>query len=263
MKSNRRFAVRVFGPLLGIALLAACATPPAGDDAYDDVNDPLEGMNRVIFSFNQFFDGLLFKPLALMYRDLLPPEIQDGIGGILETLRTPVVLANDLLQGDMDRAGETLGRFAVNATVGIGGIFDVATDMGLEGHGEDFGQTLAVWGSGEGMYLVLPLFGPSNPRDAIGMGVDTLMDPLRYYASTEELLARTLVRGVDERAGVVDTLDEIARTSIDFYATMRSLYRQHRDDLIRNGSPAPVIPIPSISFDDFTSPQEEQAALVE
>ena len=263
MKSKRRFAIRVFGPLLGVMLLAACATPPAGGDGFDEFNDPLEPMNRVIFSFNQFFDGLLFKPLALMYRDLLPPEIQDGIGGILETLKTPVVLANDLLQGDVDRAGETLSRFAVNATVGIGGIFDVATDMGLKGHDEDFGQTLAVWGNGEGMYLVLPLFGPSNPRDAIGMGVDTLMDPLRYYASTEQLLARTLVRGIDERAGVIDALDEIERTSIDFYATMRSLYRQHRNDLIRNGSPAPVIPIPSISFDDFKSPQEEQAALVE
>ncbi len=263
MKTNRRFAIRLFGPLLGIMLLAACATPPAGGDGFDEINDPLEPMNRVIFSFNQFVDGLIFKPLALMYRDILPPEIQDGIGGILETLRTPIVLANDLLQGDVDRAGETLSRFAVNATVGLGGIIDVATDMGLEGHNEDFGQTLAVWGSGEGMYLVLPLLGPSNPRDGIGMGVDTFLDPLSYYANTEQLVTRTVVRGVDERAGVIDALDEIERTSIDFYATMRSLYRQHRDDLIRNGSPAPVIPIPSISFDDFESPQEEQAALVE
>lgn len=263
MKTNRRFAVRLFSPLLGVMLLAACATPPAGGDAMDEINDPLEPMNRVIFSFNQFVDGLLFKPLALIYRDILPPEIQDGIGGILETLKTPIVLASDLLQGDVDRAGETLGRFAVNATVGLGGIIDVATDLGLEGHDEDFGQTMAVWGIGEGMYLVLPLLGPSNPRDAIGMGIDTFIDPLKYYASSKQLLARTLVRGVDERAGVIDALDEIERTSIDFYATMRSLYRQHRDDLIRNGSPAPVIPIPSISFDDFESPQEDQAALVE
>ena len=244
-------------------LLAACATPPAGGDAMDEANDPLETMNRVIFSFNQFVDGLLFKPLALMYRDFLPPEIQDGIGGILETLRAPIVLANDLLQGDVDRAGETFSRFAVNATVGLGGIIDVASEYGMEGHNEDFGQTLAVWGSGEGMHMVLPLLGPSNPRDAIGLGVDTLIDPLQYYASTKELLGRTLARGIDERAGVIDALDEIERTSIDFYATMRSLYRQHRDDLIRNGSPAPVIPIPSLSFDDFESPQEEQAALVE
>ena len=245
-------------------LLAACATPPAGDDgAYDEVNDPFESMNRAIFSFNQFVDGLLFKPLALLYRALLPPEVQQGIGGVIETLRTPVTLANDLMQGDLDRAGETVGRFAINATAGIGGIFDVAAEFGLEGHREDFGQTLAVWGSGEGMYLVLPIFGPSNPRDAIGLGVDAFLDPLIYFANTGPLLIRTGVRGIDERATVVDALDEIERTSIDFYATMRSLYRQHRADVIRNGSPAPVVPIPSLSFDDFQAPQEERISLVE
>lgn len=248
-------------------LLAACATPPAGDDgAYDEVNDPFEPMNRAIFSFNQFADGLLFKPLALLYRTLLPPEVQDGIGGILETLRTPVTLANDLMQGEIDRAGETVGRFAINATAGIGGFFDVAALVGLDGHYEDFGQTLAVWGSGEGMYLVLPIFGPSNPRDAIGIGVDTFLDPLTYYVDSEPLLYRTVVRGINERASVIDALDEIERTSIDFYATMRSLYRQHRNDQIRNGSPAPVVPIPSISFDDFDdsqAPQEDQISLAE
>ncbi len=245
-------------------LLAACATPPAGDDgAYDEVNDPFEPMNRAIFSFNQFVDGLLFKPLALLYRDLLPPEVQQGIGGVLETLRTPVTLANDLMQGEIDRAGETVGRFAINATAGIGGFFDVAAEVGLEGHREDFGQTLAVWGSGEGMYLVLPIFGPSNPRDAIGLGVDTFLDPLTYYVDTEPLIYRTAVRGIDERASVIDALDEIERTSIDFYATMRSLYRQHRDDQIRNGGPAPVVPIPSISFDDFQVPQEDRVSLAE
>ena len=244
-------------------LLAACATPPAGGNgAYDEVNDPLESMNRVVFSFNQFADGLLFKPLAILYT-MLPTVVQDGIGGMLETMRTPVTLANNLMQGELERAGETVGRFAVNATAGIGGFFDVAAEFGLEGHREDFGQTLAVWGSGEGMYLVLPLFGPSNPRDAIGLGVDTFLDPLRYYLDTEPLLYRTAVRGIHERASVIDALDEIERTSIDFYATMRSLYRQHRDDVIRNGDPAPIVPIPGISFDDFEIPKEDQASLAE
>ena len=264
MKIRRRFRIRTLGSILCVLLLAACATPPAGDESvYDEINDPFEPMNRAIFSFNQFVDGLLFKPLALLYRDLLPPEVQQGIGGVLETLRTPVTLANDLMQGDIGRAGETVGRFAINATAGIGGFFDVAAEFGLEGHREDFGQTLAVWGSGEGMYLMLPLFGPSNPRDAIGLGIDTFLDPLTYFAETKYLMTRTGVRGIDERASVVDTLDEIERTSIDFYATMRSLYRQHRADVIRNGSPAPVVPIPSLSFDDFQAPQEEQISLVE
>ena len=142
-------------------------------------------------------------------------------------------------------------------------MFDVAAEFGLEGHDEDFGQTLAVWGSGEGMYLVLPLFGPSGLRDGVGLGVDILTDPLTYYASFEQRSGRTLARGIDELSGVVDSLDEIERTSIDYYATLRSLYRQQRDDAIRNGAAPPVVPIPSISFDDFESLSEDQITLVE
>ena len=256
---SRYFRARALGPLLAVMMTAACATP-AMDDG---VNDPLESMNRAIFSFNQFAQGLLFKPLAMMYRDLLPPEVQDAVGGILETLHTPITLANDLLQGEPERAGVTLGRFVINGTVGIAGIFDVASGMGLEGHSEDFGQTLAVWGSGEGMYLMLPLLGPSGGRDGIGLVVDALIDPLTYYASFEQASGRTLARGIDELSGVVDSLNEIERTSIDYYATLRSLYRQQRDDQIRNGAAPPVVPIPSISFDDFKSLSEEQISLVE
>lgn len=257
-RHSRSFRAGVFVPLLAVLAIAACATPSMDGNADNGVNDPLEPMNRAIFSFNQFAQGLLFKPLALLYRDLLPPEVQDAVGGILETLHTPVTLANDLLQGEPERAVETLGRFAINSTIGIGGIFDVAAEFGLEGHNEDFGQTLAVWGSGEGMYLVLPLFGPSNVRDGVGLGLDALFDPLTYYASFEPQAGRTLVRGIDELSGVIDSLDEIERTSLDFYATLRSLYRQQRDDQIRNGAAPPVVPIPSISFDDFVSPGEEQ-----
>ena len=256
---SRYLRARAFGAMLAVMMTAACATPAVDDG----VNDPLESFNRAIFSFNQFAQGLLFKPLALLYRDLVPPEVQDAVGGILETLHTPITLANDLLQGEPERAAETLGRFAINGTVGIAGIFDIASGMGLEGHSEDFGQTLAVWGSGEGMYLVLPLFGPSGLRDGIGLGVDILIDPLTYYASFPQRSSRTMARGIDELAGVVDSLDDIERTSIDFYATLRSLYRQQRDDQIRNGAAPPVIPIPSISFDDFESLSEDQITLAE
>ncbi len=258
---SRYFRARALGPLLAVLMTAACATPSMeGSD--DGVNDPLESMNRAIFSFNQFAQGLLFKPLAMMYHDLLPPEVQDAVGGILETLHTPVTLASDILQGEPERAAETLGRFLVNGTIGLAGMFDVASGMGLEGHREDFGQTLAVWGSGEGMYLVLPLLGPSSARDGIGLGVDALFDPLTFYASFEQQAGRTAVRGIDELSGVVDSLDEIERTSLDFYATLRSLYRQQRDDQIRNGAAPPVVPIPSISFEDFDSLDEDQLSKV-
>jgi len=259
---GRYFRARALGPLFALLMTAACATP-AMNDGGNDVNDPLESMNRAIFSFNQFAEGLLFKPLAMMYRDLVPPPVQDAVAGILETLRTPVTLANDLLQGEPDRAAETLGRFAINATVGIAGIFDIASGLGLEGHDEDFGQTLAVWGSGEGMYLVLPLLGPSSVRDGIGLGVDTLFDPLSYYASFKQQAGRTATRGIVELSGVIDSLDEIERTSLDYYATLRSLYRQQRADQIRNGAAAPVVPIPSLSLDDFDTPVGELITLAE
>lgn len=256
------FRARALGPMLAVLMTAACATPSMDGAADDGVNDPLESMNRTVFSFNQFAEGLLFKPLAMLYRDLLPPTLQDGISGILETLHTPVTLANDILQGEPERAVETLGRFFINGTVGLGGFFDVAAEFGMEGHSEDFGQTLAVWGSGEGMYLVLPLLGPSNVRDGIGLGVDAFFDPLTYYASFGELAGRSAARGIDQLSGVVDSLDEIERTSLDFYATLRSLYRQQRANQIRNGAAPPVVPIPSISFEDFDSLDEDQITQV-
>ena len=260
---GRYFRARALGPLLAILMTAACATPAMNDGGNDGGNDPLEPMNRVIFSFNQFAQGLLFKPLALLYRDLVPPPVQDAVAGILETLRTPVTLANDLLQGEPERASETLSRFAINGILGIGGIFDIAAELGIEGHNEDFGQTLAVWGSGEGMYLVLPLLGPSSVRDGIGLGIDVLFDPLTYYASFKQLAGRTATRGIVELSGVIDSLDEIERTSLDYYATLRSLYRQQRADQIRNGAAAPVVPIPSLSLDDFDSPVGELITLAE
>ncbi len=245
--------------ILCAALVSGCATAPDKEaelGGFEDVNDPLEGMNRGIFKFNQFADGIIIKPLAIMYRTFIPPEVRRGTRNFLENLRTPITLANDLLQGKIERAGTTVGRFVINSTVGIGGVIDMADKFGMEGHREDFGQTLAVWGTGEGFYLMLPLFGPSNPRDVTGLVVDTFLDPLNYFLEDDLLAARTIVRGVDERESVLDTLDEIERTSLDFYATLRSLYRQRRDDEIRDGAPAPLVPIPSFSIKDFDDFEE-------
>jgi phospholipid-binding lipoprotein MlaA len=250
--------------LLGTAILAGCATRPIDDQeavaAYEEANDPLEPMNRAIFSFNQFADGILIKPLAIMYRMLVPPEVRSGLHNFLENLRAPVHLANDLMQGETDRAFITFQRFIINSTAGGAGFVDVAEDFGIEGHREDFGQTIAVWGSGEGPYLMLPLLGPSNVRDTTGLVVDSFLDPLVYFVPNEALIARTLVRGIDEREGVLDTLDEIERTSLDFYATLRSLYRQHREDVIRNGAPSEVLPVPAISIQDFEKIEDDQDA---
>jgi phospholipid-binding lipoprotein MlaA len=230
--------------LFGLVLLAGCATPPPADDpealeAYKEANDPLEPMNRYFFELNNAADELLFKPLAGWYYVALPNFAQDGVRNVIRNVHSPVVLANDLFQGETDRAGVTVERFLVNSTMGLGGLFDIASRMGLEYHDEDFGQTLAVHGVGEGPYLMLPLLGPSNPRDAVGIAVDMLFDPLTYvgiFGGVDNIgLGAALAEGVDTRARNLKTLDTIRKGSLDYYATIRSLYRQHRNDEISNG----------------------------
>jgi phospholipid-binding lipoprotein MlaA len=206
-------------------------------------------------------DGLFIKPAAQIYRGVLPQQAQDSVRSFLRNLRSPVILANDVLQGDMDRAGNTIGRFLVNTTLGIGGLFDVASDLGIPFHDEDFGQTLAVWGVGEGPYVVLPIFGPSNPRDAVGLASEFFLDPVNIYLDNQDLDYLTYVRGgltgIDARARSLDTLDQLERTSLDYYAAIRSLYRQHRANEIRNSRSPDDTPVtPSVSKAAVTLPDD-------
>lgn len=242
--------------LVTLALgLAACASQPAAEDPADAVaeaNDPLEPINRGVFAFNRTLDGLILKPAAIVYRGVLPEDARTGVRNVLVNWTSPVVFLNDVLQGDMDRATVTMGRFFLNTGFGFLGLLDVATAWGAEpGHDEDFGQTLGTWGVGEGPYLMLPIFGPSNPRDAVGLVVDHFTDPLTYVIlSGDESLARGGVTAVDTRSRFLDQLDELEASSIDYYAALRSLYRQRRDAEIRNGEIAPEY-LPSIeSFDE-------------
>lgn len=219
--------------------------PPTNDPealaAYREANDPMEPMNRYFFDLNNFADEILMKPLAGWYYIALPNFAQDGIRNAVNNVRTPVILANDLFQGEFERAGTTFGRFLVNSTLGLGGLFDIAEKMGLERHDEDFGQTMAVAGVDEGPYLVLPLIGPSNPRDAFGKVVDAFLDPLTYLTFFTNVgwinTTRNGLDIVDFRARNLQTLDQIKKGSLDYYATIRSLYRQRRADEISNGNP--------------------------
>ncbi|MEX2614603.1 MAG: VacJ family lipoprotein [Alphaproteobacteria bacterium] len=240
-----------------LMLLGGCAGVPtdkAGQEAYYEANDPIEPFNRAIFSLNRGLDAVLFKPAATLYRDALPQTMRDGIRNFLNNLRTPVILANNLLQGDVDAAKVTVSRFTTNTIIGFAGFGDPAGDLGAKFRDEDFGQTLAVWGAGEGPYLMLPVLGPSNPRDAVGLVVDTLIDPINIWAANTDRdeipLARTVVRGLDERSRYLKTLDDLEKSSLDFYVTVRSLYRQLRNDGIRNGGSDDPIPTPSISLDE-------------
>lgn len=242
--------------ILAAVNLSGCATAPDPSNPeavaeYTQINDPLEPSNRIIFALNRAIDAVILKPLATIYRDFTPKFFQDAVSNVLANLRTPVVLANDVLQGEGKRAGYTLARFAVNSTVGLGGIIDVASEMGLPRHAEDFGQTLAVWGVPEGPYLMLPLFGPSNPRDLVGLVADFFADPINWYAgnTSQEFItySRTGTTGVDARASHMKELDDLERSSLDYYAAIRSLYRQRRADEISNGRGSSNTPTPGIS----------------
>lgn len=228
--------------------------------AGEDENDPLEGLNRGIFEFNRVVDGLLIKPAAQIYRGVLPQQAQDSVRSFLRNLRTPIILVNDLLQGDRERAGTTMGRFLVNTTLGIAGLFDVAAELGMPFHDEDLGQTLATWGVGEGPYLMLPILGPSNPRDVVGLASEWFLDPVNLYARNQDAdwvpWARAGLRGIDARARSIDALDELERTSLDYYAAIRSLYRQQRSNEIRNNRSEDEPVAPSVSKAAVTLPDD-------
>lgn len=218
--------------------LAGCSSlpqSPAEKAEEKSTNDPLESVNRVIFDVNDFLDRLLLRPLAELYRVTVPPPLRDRIAGIVDNMSEPVVFANNLLQGEFTNAATTLGRFSSNTLLGGAGMFDVADYFGLHQQMGDFGQTLSVWGFKPGPYLVLPIFGPSNMRDAIGLGVDSFMSPWKYIVAmgsnaTENrfmgssIAATALVK----REQNIEGLDALREGSLDFYAQMRSVYRQHR-----------------------------------
>ena len=219
-----------------VLLASGCATVPRDPAAlavYRANNDPLEPLNRKVFAFNQVFDRFLMKPIAKAYVRIVPQPLRDGLINLVKNLGEPVIFANDALQGGYRRAGKTACRFAVNSTVGLAGIIDVAGRHGLERQVGDFGQTLHVWGFSEGPYLVLPIVGPSSPRDGVGSGVDIFIDPWRYVERANNYptglsIAEMGVNGVDERSRNLDSLDELQRESVDYYAAFRSLFRQHR-----------------------------------
>ncbi len=230
--------------------VAGCATPPtdpAARAAFDEANDPLEPMNRHVFEFNRVLDGLLFKNVAEFYRIVVPEPVRKSIHNVIVNLNEPVVFANNLLQAKIERGGTTFARFAVNSTVGLAGLFDVATEMGLKEQTGDFGQTLYSWGVEDGgPYLVLPILGPTNPRDGIGMGVDSYIDPWRYISSdvgiSHFMWTRFVMDGLDKRVKAGPELEEIERNSVDYYASLRSLFRQNRAKELDNITPENVAP---------------------
>jgi phospholipid-binding lipoprotein MlaA len=236
--SGRYFAISfclALSALAGTGTAEAQQTPAAEAENF---NDPYEDTNRAIFDFNLEVDRIVLVPVAKTYREILPTPVRTGIHNFLQNLNEPLVFANDVLQGRPDLATNTFARFLTNSTLGIGGILDIATQAQLPHHDNDLGITFAVWGMGDGPYLMLPVLGPANLRDAIGEGIEAYGDPGNIVAGdhgyTWAAFARAGTSGIDRRSRNIETLAEIEKTSLDYYATIRSLYRQRRAAEIRH-----------------------------
>ena len=218
----------------------------------DEIYDPLEGVNRAIFGFNNVADKIILEPTAKGYKKL-PTPVQSGIGNFINNLKLPLVAVNQLLQGQGKNSAESTGRFLVNSTVGIFGLIDVADDLGLEQKEEDFGQTLAKWGVGDGFYIVLPLFGPSNLRDTSGMFMTMMTDPVNAYAASQGeawvIPLRTAANAVDQRSKIIDEVNALRDNSLDYYAAVRSSYYQNRKAAISNTDDSDLTPLPLISIE--------------
>jgi phospholipid-binding lipoprotein MlaA len=229
-------------------------TDPAARADFKANNDPIEPLNRRIFALNLGLDRILIKPLAQGYRKVLPEKGRDALRHFLDNLNEPLVFANNILQGRPKSAGTTVCRFLVNSTAGIGGLVDVAGKNRMLKQTGDFGQTLWVWGFPNGPYLIIPVFGPSNPRDGIGMGVDSYFDPFRYAAREYDfgapvVVGRIVIDGIDKRARNIEAVDEMQKESVDYYASLRSLFRQNREAELRGNVKLAPQPLPDL-YDD-------------
>ena len=209
----------------------------AGDDQAAAVSDPFEGVNRFFFDLNQRLDRNAGRPAATAYRETVPGSIRGGLHNLLDNLGGPVTVANDLLQIRLKDAGTAAGRFLVNTTVGLAGIFDVATDWGMPGRNRDFGETMGTYGVPPGPYLVLPFRGSTDVRDFAGNYIDGFVTPLRYvrYDGRNYVgLMKSTLGSMDNRSASLVSFRDIERASVDYYATMRTWYLERRARLIED-----------------------------
>jgi len=221
--------------LAAVCGLSACSTPTP--EALAE-NDPWEATNRDTFTFNVWVEHNIARPVVDTYRDVVPEPARDGVHNAINNLHAPVVLANDVIQGHPKKAVQTVARIVINSTIGLGGLIDVASKVGIPAHENDFGITLGKGGVAEGSYLVLPFAGPMPPRDLLGSGVDVAFDPLtwtKFHGRDTWMVVRFGVGTLDAEASRIDAVETIERSSIDFYATTRNLYRQSRNAKINDG----------------------------
>jgi phospholipid-binding lipoprotein MlaA len=223
------------------AMLGGCA---GRDTGANEPWDPIEGANRFVFSINRAVDIIAIRPVAVLYRDWMPAPAQRGLHNVLENLGEPVTAIAEVVQGAPGRAGTTLARFLVNSTIGVAGLFDVASAIGLPKTKEGFGNTVGYYAGVEpengGFYIVLPVIGPSNARDGVGLAIDAAVDPFSIVAFSISSTVGWVYSGtrfgataIDTRSRTLYALDDLERNSVDYYAALRSAYTQQRAEIIR------------------------------
>jgi len=238
MTDDRRRSRAVL--LVLLLALAGCASLPEGKTL--DPQDPFERFNRATFSFNDAVDRAIVKPVSQLYRAITPEFVRTGVANFFGNLSDIPTALNDVLQGKPKGAGTHVGRVAINSTLGLLGLFDVATPLGLERQREDFGQTLGVWGFDSGPYLVLPLLGPSSGRDATGLVFDWAVDPVVHVHDPAARNTLVGVRAVDQRAGLLQAEKTLDEAAFDRYLLVRDVYLARRRSLVGNGTEPPPPP---------------------
>ena len=214
------------------------AEADAEDDAgSSDRKDPFETVNRMIFAVNDTLDTYIFRPIAWTYGWIMPEFAKRSINNAFRNLKSPAIFGNDLLQGEIGDAGVTFLRFLINSTVGVAGLFDIAEEFDLEHHDADFGQTLHGYNIGAGPYIMIPFLGPASARDGVGKLVDAFMDPITYLLTPPDRTLFGLGKALVSREKLIEQLDDLRKTSVDYYAAIRSLYYQDRARILRRGRP--------------------------
>lgn len=226
--AERLVALTVAGSLAG--LLGGCATS-------GNPKDPIEGYNRAMFSFNEGIDKAIVKPIAQGYDAALPTPVKTGVSNFFGNVADVFIAVNNLLQGKLPEAVSDVGRFAINTTVGILGFMDIASEMGLDKHDEDFGQTFGRWGVGPGAYVVIPFLGPRTARDTVGLVLDVKADPVANYPHVSTRNTLLAVRVESERAELLPADKVIEEAALDKYSYIRDGYMQRRRNLIYDGNP--------------------------
>jgi phospholipid-binding lipoprotein MlaA len=214
---------------LSAAMLTGCATS-------GNPKDPIEGFNRAIFAFNEGLDAAIIKPVATGYDAVLPDPVQTGVTNFFGNIADFFIGINNLLQGKVGDGVGDFGRVAINSTIGLLGVLDVATELGIEKHNEDFGQTFGRWGVGNGAYVVLPVFGPRTVRDTVGLVLDVKADPVAQVDHIPTRNSLAVLRLINDRAGLLSADKVIEEAALDKYSYMRGAYLQRRRNLIYDGN---------------------------